>query len=291
MINPLTIGLLVALGGLLLTVIILLAIGRRPSTESSQILEVLGKRLEQIDSLSADINNLSQIFLIPHARGGLGETLLNELLRNWLPANAYDLQHSFSNGARVDAVVKLGDFLVAIDAKFPLESVRPALERGDEGVSAEIKRAFRRHIEAIRSKYIRPEDRTLQFALMYIPSERVYYHSFVSSDTSLLEEAVHAGVVPVSPSGLFLYLQTVAYGLKGFAFSSKQRELLQTVLKLRQNIGVLKRVAQTGSSHLRNLVRSQDEVLKQIEGLDINLSQIDTSGTEEPSSRSVDSKQ
>lgn len=276
MINPLTIGLLIGLGVLLLVVVVLLVTrkGFRPGT--SDLLEVLGKRLEQMDSLSADVSNLSQIFLIPHARGGLGETLLNELLKNWLPAHAYEIQYSFSNGARADAVVKLGEFLVAIDAKFPLESARAAFERGESELSTDVKRAFRRHIEAIRGKYIRPEDGTLQFALMYIPSERIYYHGFVSSDTSLLEEAVHAGVVPVSPSGLFLYLQTVAYGLKGFAFSGKQRELVQISLNLRRLLVVIKKLSETGNSHLRNLVKNQDEVARRIEDLDRSLSQFDT---------------
>ena len=280
MINPLTIGLLIGLGLLLLIIIILAAARRRLPPDSSQLLEVLGKRLEQIDSLSADITNLSQIFLIPHARGGLGETLLNELLKSWLPANSYKIQYGFSNGARADAVVKLGDFLVAIDAKFPLESTRAALERGDEPLSTDVKRAFRRHIEAIQSKYIRPEDGTLQFALMYIPSERVYYHAFVSSDTSLLEEAVHSGVVPVSPSGLFLYLQTVAYGLKGFAFSGKQRELLQITLNLKRNLSLLKKLSETGVGHLRNLTKNQDEVMKRIDEIDRGLSQFAVTGDE-----------
>ena len=280
MINPLTIGLLIGLGLLLLIIIILAAARRRLPPDSSQLLEVLGKRLEQIDSLSADITNLSQIFLIPHARGGLGETLLNELLKSWLPANSYKIQYGFSNGARADAVVKLGDFLVAIDAKFPLESTRAALERGDEPLSTDVKRAFRRHIEAIQSKYIRPEDGTLQFALMYIPSERVYYHAFVSSDTSLLEEAVHAGVVPVSPSGLFLYLQTVAYGLKGFAFSGKQRELLQITLNLKRSLGLLKKLSDTGAGHMRNLTKNQDEVMRRIDEIDRSLSQFAVTGDE-----------
>ena len=278
MINPLTISLLIGLGLLLLIIIILATARRRLPPDSSQLLEVLGKRLEQIDSLSADITNLSQIFLIPHARGGLGETLLNELLKSWLPANSYKIQYGFSNGARADAVVKLGDFLVAIDAKFPLESTRAALERGDEPLSTDVKRAFRRHIEAIQSKYIRPEDGTLQFALMYIPSERVYYHAFVSSDTSLLEEAVHSGVVPVSPSGLFLYLQTVAYGLKGFAFSGKQRELLQITLNLKRNLSLLKKLSETGVGHLRNLTKNQDEVMKRIDEIDRGLSQFAVTG-------------
>ena len=198
---------------------------RKVSGSAPEMLELVGKRLEQLEGLSRDVGALSKIFLVPHARGGIGETLLNELLRNWLPEKAYELQYTFGNGARVDAVIRLGEYLVPVDAKFPLESVRRSMENADGSVvTAEVKRTFQRHIEDIRSKYIRPEDGTLQFALMYIPSERVYYHSFVETDSGLLEEAIRSGVVPVSPGGLFLYLQTVAFGLKGLGFSRQQKE-------------------------------------------------------------------
>ena len=143
-------------------------------------------------------------------------------------------------------------------------------------VTSEVRRTFQRHIEAISSKYIRPEDGTLQFALMYIPSERVYYHSFVETDSGLLEEAIRSGVVPVSPGGLFLYLQTVAYGLKGLGFSHRQKELVQMTLNLRRDVDQLKKVFETGNAHLRNLVRSRDEAGKKLDDIDAALSRMDT---------------
>ncbi len=256
----------------LLIIFIILAFRRR-SPDTSELLELVGKRLERFEALSNDVSNLSKLFLVPHTRGAIGETILAELLRNWLPAKSYELQYGFSNGTRVDAVIRLGEYLVPVDAKFPLESVRRSIEDGGavtgEGniVTAEVKRAFRRHIETISGKYIRPEDGTLQFALMYIPSERVYYHAFVESDASLLEEAISRGVVPVSPGGLFLYLQTVAYGLKGFSFSKKQRELIDITLNLKRELENVRKLFETGNSQLRNLIKNRDEASTKLEDL------------------------
>lgn len=252
---------LVAFLAVVLIVFIIYTV-RRKSAGTVELLDLLGRRLERFEELSKDVSNLSKLFLVPHARGAIGETILGELLKSWLPARSYELQYTFTNGARVDAVIRLGEYLVPVDAKFPLESVKRAINDGGENtiVTAEVRRAFLRHIEAISGKYIRPEDGTLQFALMYIPSERVYYHAFVETDSGLLEESVHRGVVPVSPAGLFLYLQTVAYGLKGFSFSKKQRELLEITLNLKRDIELLERLFETGNSHLRNLMKNRDEV-------------------------------
>ena len=267
---------------IVLTLLVLLRI-RGKLTGSSDALELLGRRLDQMDGLAKDVGALSQLFLIPHARGGIGETLLGELLRNWLPNKAYELQYGFPNGTRVDAVIRLGEYLVPIDAKFPLESVRRSIEENPRGeaVNSEVRRSFTKHAEAIQSKYIRPEDGTLQFALMYIPSERVYYHAFVEADSGLLETALQIGVVPVSPGGLFLYLQTVAYGLKGLAFSRRQRELVQITLNLKREVENLKRLTVTGNSHLRNLLKIRDESDKKIDDIARVLEHIDFNDADE----------
>jgi len=259
-----------------LIVSILFAV-RRKSSGNSELLDILGRRLERFETLSNDVSNLSKLFLVPHTRGAIGETILSELLRNWLPARSYELQYSFSNGSRVDAIIRLGDYIVPIDAKFPLESVRRSIEEegGSTIITQEIRRTFRRHIETIRGKYIRPEDGTLQFALMYIPSERVYYHAFVETDAGLLEESIHSGVVPVSPGGLFLYLQTVAYGLKGFSFSKRQRELVEISLNLKRDVEHVKRLFETGNSQLRNLIKNRDEASTKIDDIERSLKRMD----------------
>ncbi|MBT3274062.1 MAG: DNA recombination protein RmuC [Spirochaetales bacterium] len=276
-----------ALGAALIVLVILTIVlirrGLGRNGQPRDLQELVGRRLEQIDILTRDMNALTQMFLVPHTRGGLGETLLNELLKNWLPEKSYKLQHTFVNGARVDAVIRLGEYLVPVDAKFPLESIRRSMEANPTGgvVTAEVRRTFMKHGEAIRSKYIRPEEGTLQFALMYVPSERVYYHGFIESDSGLLEDLLQMGVVPVSPGGLFLYLQTVAYGLRGLAFSRRQRELIQITLNLKREVENLKRLYHTGNAHLRNLTKNREEADKKLIDVAQILERIDITAEDE----------
>jgi DNA recombination protein RmuC len=261
---------LVSIGILLLFVIILLSLllfsKRSPRMDFGKSLERITSRLDQIDRISAQIGGISEIFLIPRARGGLGETLLEELLSNWLPKAAYQLQYNFRDGTRADAVISLGKTIVAVDAKFPLESIKRDLgveeERKEGKVSGETRRAFRKHARDISSKYIRPEEGTMHFALMYIPSEKIYYHIFVTDDTGMLEESLRQGVVPVSPGNMFLYLQTVAYGLRGFQLSEGHRELTSLIHQLKKDYTELFRSLETTGSHARNLSRSLEDVRK-----------------------------
>ena len=218
-------------------------------------LEGIAKRLDQLD-------NLTRLFLVPHTRGGVGETLLAELLHTWLPEPAYDLQFRFASGTIVDAVVRLGDHLVPVDAKFPLEQVREVLENEPEAdIPNRVKRAFMSHIEDIASKYVRPNEGTLEFALMYIPSEAMYYRAFVDGDGSLMRDSVERGVVPVGPSNLFLYLQTVAFGLRGLRLNTHQRELIDIIAQLMRDFREVSKSVETTATHLRNAQKNSDELL------------------------------
>ena len=184
--------------------------------------------LAQIEHVRGEIRELSELFLVPRTRGAVGETLLAELLRAWLPPKSYELQYSFSTGSRVDAVIRLGERLVPVDSKFPLEAYRRAREARESGeteassaqserLPADLRRAIQKHVEAIQSRYLLPDEGTMPFALMYIPSEPVYIDLFASRTSELLQLALERNVVPTSPSTLFLYLQTVAYGLRGLS--------------------------------------------------------------------------
>lgn len=258
------------------TLIVVVIVGRVRAGSQGDSITKIGERLATIDRISDDLEALSKLFMIPHARGGFGETMLNELLRSWLPAGSYILQHTFADGARVDAVIKLSNYLIPVDAKFPLESLRPVLEQetGGGALPADARRALRKHVEAIRSRYIRPEEGTLHFALMYIPSERVYYHAFVAESGGALEEAVRSGVVPVGPGGLFLYLQTVAYGLRGLALQGRRRELLELFTRSYRELQELGRAFGTAGTHLKNLSRSHDEIRGRLHRLDASLAKL-----------------
>src|SRR5687768_2353818 len=151
------------------------------SRTTSQIHERLGKVDEataQMLERAKDLARLEQALRPPKARGGFGELLLENLLRDRLAPGAYAVQHTFSSGERVDAVIRV-DKLVPVDAKFPLDNFHRIVEAGDDAARELAVKAFGRdvkvHVDAIAEKYIRPADGTYDFALMYLPAEAVYY--------------------------------------------------------------------------------------------------------------------
>lgn len=228
----------------------------------------ISKRLDRIEDMAGKVDNLSRIFTLPHIRGAAGETMLESLLQNWLPPGSFKMQYKFSNGTRADAVIKLGKFLVPIDSKFPLESISTIIDENTKGLTNQIKKVFLKHCDDIADKYILPEEGTMQFALMYIPSEKIYYKVFIDDDGSFMRDILKRGVLPVSPSNIFTYLQTVAYGLRGFSFSNKQKLILDRLHRLREDFNLLKRQYDVGTTHLKNLQKVWDESTVRLSSMD-----------------------
>src|SRR5262249_38700258 len=152
--------------------------------------------------------------------------------------DAFRLQHAFRSGAIVDAAVCLGRNIVPVDAKFPLENFQRLLKAGDEAEKKGFRKAFvadvRRHIDAIAGKYIRPDEGTFDFALMYIPAENVYYETIVRDEAGgdgqangLFEHAIERRVIPVSPNCFYAYLQVILMGLKGMRVEESARQIFQ----------------------------------------------------------------
>lgn len=218
--------------------------------------------MEATGRLEDRVRALSEIFLVPRTRGAVGETVLAEMLASWLPRKSYELQYRFRSGARVDAVVRLGQRLVPIDSKFPLEAAgrffasNPAPETGLPG---DVRKAFGKHIADIAERYIRPDEGTMAFALMYIPAEPVYYSVFVERPDELLADALRQNVVPVSPGTLFVYLQTVAYGLRGLALPENLKALSGELARLRSDLAAFRKTFDVANTHLRNLSRTFDD--------------------------------
>lgn len=271
---------------LLLAIILTAALARRGTGRSTQIetlaehlFQSLSGRLDRIDELSRQVGEISNLFLVPRARGSVGEIFLNEYLANWLPKTSYETQYSFRNGARADAIIRLGGYLVPVDSKFPLESVKRAMAEPADALPADVRRAIARHMEDISSKYIQPAEGTLHFALMYIPSERIYYYLFVEHESDLLATALEKGVVPVSPANLFLYLQTIAYGLRGFVISRADRELVDSISQTQKEFDELKNLLGTAATHLRNFQKAFDDVNMRISRLELLIARLTRPGS------------
>jgi DNA recombination protein RmuC len=208
---------------------------------TNKIHERLGKVDEattQMLERAKDLARLEQALRPPKARGGFGELLLENLLRDRLPPSAYEMQFTFDSGERVDALVRV-ERAIPIDSKFPLDNYNRLVEAesDDERVLAErqFARDVKQHIEAIAAKYIRPDEGTYDFAFMYIPVEAVYYELACGKTGALLAYAHERRVFPVSPTTFTAYLQVIALGLRGMQIEQHAHEVMAYVAELQRD--------------------------------------------------------
>src|SRR5579875_3554387 len=155
-------------------------------SQTGQITQGLQQAVgEQLRQLAEQLGALQAVLTGARTRGALGEVLLEQLLQDLLPAGSYQTQVRFQDGNIVDAVVRVEEKLIPIDSKFPLEAYRRMLENEqDEPARREFIRSVRKHADDIARKYIRPDERTMDFALMFVPSESVYYAMLTTRDNS-----------------------------------------------------------------------------------------------------------
>ena len=199
---------------------------------TTQIHERLGevtKATAELNERAKDLGRLEQALRPPKARGGFGELLLENLLRDRLPPSAYELQYTFTTGERVDAIIR-AEQLVPIDAKFPLDNFERMVAAESEAEQQLGEKAFARdvkgHIDAIATKYIRPGEGTYDWALMYLPAEAIYYELVCGKTGALLSYAHERRVFPVSATTFSAYLQVIAFGLKGLQIERSAQEVI-----------------------------------------------------------------
>jgi DNA recombination protein RmuC len=244
---------------------------------ASRIAEKLGRvegATAQMLARANDLARLEQALRPPKARGGFGELLLGNLLRDMLPPDAYRLQHGFGSGERVDAVIRV-DRLVPVDAKFPLDNFTRLVETQDEAEATLHAKAFERdvkvHVDAIAGKYIRPAEETYDFALMYLPSESVYYELVCSRDGALYRYALAKRVFPVSPSTFHAYLLVITLGLKGLQIERHAEDVMAYCAGLATDFARFRGEWETLGKHLTNAQSKYGEAGRRLETVERGL--------------------
>jgi DNA recombination protein RmuC len=249
-------------------------------TEATRRMELVGR----------DIAGLEQILRAPKVRGGLGEILLERLLEEILPGGCFRLQHAFRGGDKVDAVIVLGDRLVPVDSKFPLENFRRLLEEPQEDRRRTARRAFgrdvRNRVDEIAKKYILPDEGTFDFALMYIPAENVYYEVIVkdgdeADEDALLSYALSRRVIPVSPNSFYAYLQVILLGLKGLRIEQNAREILATLGRLTGDLTRFREHFDTLGKHITNAKNKYEEATTALARFEAKLESVEGRGVQE----------
>jgi DNA recombination protein RmuC len=248
----------------------------------SQIGELQGTN-KQMLQMQTDVKRLQDILSSPKLRGQMGEWSLENLLSQILPKDSYELQYAFKDGKVVDALVKLEDYSVPIDAKFPLPSFERILKAETDDEKAKQRKQLIndviKHIDKIASDYIRPAEGTLDFALMYIPAENVYYETvvkYVGETKDILQYALDKKVIPVSPNLLYAYLMTVAMGLHGLQIEKQAAEIRQNLKKLNASFADFGGNWEVLGRHLRNAYGQYEEGQKKLDRFGLQLDQIQT---------------
>jgi len=225
----------------------------------------LAKGTQQIEEVGKNISSLQDILRAPKFRGGFGELLLERLLADILPHENYKLQYRFQSGEMVDAVIKIGDKLVPIDSKFPLEDFERVLAAESEAEQASLRRQFTRnikkHIDNV-TKYVLPDEGTFDFALMYIPAENVYYETILRSNAEVGEiyaYSLQKRVIPVSPNSFYAYLQVIILGLKGLHIERTASEILGHLGRLQSDLEDFQEDYEVMGGHIRHAVNKYDE--------------------------------
>jgi DNA recombination protein RmuC len=228
----------------------------------------LGRANEEILARANDLKRLEQALRPPKARGGFGELLLANLLRDRLPPDAYELQYGFRSGERVDAVIRV-DRLVPVDAKFPLDNFERLAEAESDEHRVLAEKAFARdlkiHVDAIADKYIRPDEGTYDFALMYLPSEGVYYELVCGKTGALLSYAHEKRIFPVSPTTFTSQLQVIALGLKGMQIEQRAHEVMAYCAQLENDFGRFRDDFQVVGKHLGHAQSKYSEAERRLD--------------------------
>jgi DNA recombination protein RmuC len=229
----------------------------RTASEIHHELGKLGEANSQMLARAKELAKLEQALRPPKARGGFGELLLGNLLADTFPPDKYELQYGFKDGDRVDAVIRLDRSLVPVDAKFPLDNFQRLVEAEGDAERDLHAKAFCRdvklHVDAISDKYIRPDEGTYEFALMYLPAEAVYYElvcNRLGGAASPLAYALERRVIPVSPSTLHAYLLVILLGFKGLQIEEHAREVMAYTAQLGKDFGRFKEDFELVGTHI-----------------------------------------
>jgi len=228
---------------------------------ASKVIGELKKEAGVFSEIGRSMQDLQQFLQSPKLRGNIGEEVLKDLISQMFPKNSFHLQFGFKSGVVVDAAIKTGAGILPIDSKFPMENFQKMVKAKDEKEKKLHKQALvrdiRKHIRDISSKYILPDEGTLDFALMYIPSEAVYYE--VVNLPELINYARESRVYPVSPTTLYSHLQTILLSFEGQKIETRSKQVFAILRgvqkdysKLEDNLNVLNRHLTNAFNQMNN---------------------------------------
>jgi len=254
--------------------------------QTTQIVKDVTERLTKLDETNKQVINftdqlqsLQDILKNPKQRGILGEYFLETLLKNVLPPGQYQMQYKFKDGVIVDAVIFVKDKIIPIDSKFSLENYNRILEERDPARRAELEKIFKNDLKTRideTSKYIKPEEGTMDFAFMFIPAEGIYYDLLINkvgviktNTQDLIQYAFkEKRVVIVSPTSFLAYFQTILQGLKALQIEQSAKEIRERVEQLGKHLSAYDEYFKKLGNNLATTVNSYNAAYKELNKID-----------------------
>lgn len=254
--------------------------------QSAKIIQDVTEKLTKLDNTNKQVmgfaeqlQSLENILKNPKQRGILGEYILEELLKSVFSPSQYQMQYGFKDRQIVDAVIFLKDKLIPIDSKFSFENYNKIVEEKDQSKREQLEKIFKQDLKNRideTSKYIRPEEGTLDFAFMFIPGEGIYYDLLVNKigaiksntrdliDYAIREKHVHI----VSPTSFYAYLQTILQGLKAMQIEESAKEIRKRVETLGRHLSSYEEYLQKLGNHLGTTVNAYNNTYKEFGKID-----------------------
>jgi len=231
---------------------------------AGKVISALTRELGGVSQIGPDIRRLTETLTSPKLRGNFGEEILENLLTDVFPKELCKFQYRFKNGEVVDAALMIGDILIPIDSKFSMENYRLYKEAKTDESSDSLKKAFlkdvKKRIEEIHRKYILPQEGTLDYAFMFIPSEGVYME--VAEDMDAQAFARSKKVVVVGPNTLNINLRAILVSLRGQQIGKAAQQVLAAINGIRQESDKFGRTLDTMANHVKNTNNSMATIVE-----------------------------
>lgn len=249
--------------------------------KAAEVIRDVGREVGQMSEIGRSMKELQDFLKSPKLRGNIGEQVLKDLLTQSFPKKSFHLQYAFLSGEKVDAAIQTDAGILPIDAKFPMENFqRLSKAKTEEEIQTfrkEFTRDIKKHIDAIAKKYILPSEGTMDFALMYVPSESVFYEILTMDD--LVEYARQERVFIVSPTTLYSHLQAILLSYEGKKIEEQSREIIKLLRSLQIDYEKVDDSLDILGKHIVNASNQYGNVNKNFLGLGQKISTIKQLGT------------
>ncbi|HLD21381.1 MAG TPA: DNA recombination protein RmuC [Patescibacteria group bacterium] len=245
---------------------------------AARIIGAVNKELGTVQEIGRNMQALQDFLKSPKLRGNIGEQVLKQMLEQYFPNHLFHLQYRFREGQIVDAIVKTEDGIISIDSKFPMENYQKMCQQEQETERAICAREFlkdvKKHVNDISKKYILPAEGTVDFAIMYIPSETVYYEIIRNSE-ELNSYALERKVLFVSPNSFYYFLRIVMMGMQGKKIAEATKEILATIHGIQKDAQKFRESLNVLNTHLTHAKSSFDRVFSDYARLEGKIERID----------------